>query len=86
MTPAITETDLGREVRQNVARILKRFEGCDIAAVKVVDLQKIDRLINPEPETFRIPVERETPAYAALRQAGIDRIIERDEAVSAGGR
>ena len=38
------ETDLGREVRQNVARILKRFEGCDIAAVKVVDLQKIDRL------------------------------------------
>lgn len=67
------ETDLGREVRQNVARILKRFQGCDIAAVKVVDLQKIDRLLNPEPDTYEI---RPTPApYLAMEQARVDRLL-----------
>lgn len=80
------ETELGREVRAAVAAALKRFGDNDIAAIRVTTLRQIDRFINPEPETFRIPVERETPAYAALRQAGIDRIIERDEAVAAGGR
>lgn len=82
------ETELGRSVRAEVAAILAKYNGKHeaIAGVKVETLRKIDRLINPEPETFRIPVERETPAYAALRQAGIDRIIERDEAVAAGGR
>lgn len=80
----VPETELGREVRAAVAAALKRFGDNDIAALKVSTLRKLDAYLNPEPETFRIPVERETPAYAALRQAGIDRIIERDEAIARG--
>ena len=51
-----TETQLGREVRENVARILKRYQDCDIAAIKVSDLKKIDEVLNPKPDTFRVPV------------------------------
>ena len=73
-----TETELGREVRQNVARILKRFEGCDIAAIKTSDLRKIDRLINPEPDTFRIPTERcDARPYLAMERAAVERMQER---------
>ena len=36
-----------------------------------------------EPDTYRIPVERDTPAYTALRIAGINRIIEADEEANA---
>ena len=69
----VNETDLGREVRQNVARILRRFDGCDIAAIRVTDLRKIDQLINPEPETYEI---RPTPApYLAMEQARVDRLL-----------
>ena len=83
MTPAITETDLGREVRQNVARILKRFEGCDIAAVKVVDLQKIDRLINPAPEGFEIDTRRDRPVHAELSLKRLERMRAEDAAAGA---
>lgn len=34
-------------------------------------------------DTYRIPVERDTPAYTALRIAGINRIIEADEEANA---
>ena len=34
-------------------------------------------------EAYRIPVERDTPAYTALRIAGINRIIEADEEANA---
>lgn len=75
------ETELGREVRAAVARALKRFEGHDIAAVKVVDLQKIDRLINPEPETFRIPTERcDAKPYESMSQARIEKLLFGQEA------
>ena len=70
-----TETDLGREVRAEVARILKRFGDNDIAAVKVSTLRKIDQLINPEPETYEI---RPTPApYLAMERAAVERMQER---------
>lgn len=77
-----TETDLGREVRAEVAAILAKYNGKHeaIAGVKVETIRKIDRLINPEPETFRIPVERDTPAYRALEQARVDRMRDADEA------
>jgi len=69
----VNETDLGREVRIEVARILKRFGDCDLAGVKVSTLRKIDQLINPEPETFEI---RPTPApYLAMEQARVDRLL-----------
>lgn len=71
----VNETELGREVRTEVARILKRFGDNDIAAVKVSTLRKIDQLINPEPETFRIPVERcDARPYEALSMARLDRL------------
>ena len=78
-----TETELGREVRAAVAKALARFRDNDICALKVSDLRKIDAFLNPEPDTYRIPVERDTPAYTALRIAGINRIIEADEEANA---
>ena len=78
-----THTELGNEVRAEVARILKRFGDCDLAGVKVETIRKIDAFLNPEPDTYRIPVERDTPAYTALRIAGINRIIEADEEANA---
>lgn len=72
------ETELGREVRAAVARALKRFEGHDIAAVKVSDLIKIDRLINPEPQGFEIPVHRtDARPYALMEGAAVERMKER---------
>jgi len=80
MTP---ETDIGREVRANVARILKRFEGCDIAAIKVSDLRKIDAVLNPEPDTFRIPTERtDAKTYEAMSNARIDRMLDADARIA----
>lgn len=69
-------TDIANELRAEIARILKRFQDCDIAAVKMTTVKQIDALLNPEPEGFEIP-ERDTPAYAALRRASIDRMQER---------
>lgn len=80
----LPESELGREVRAVVAAALKRFGENDIAAMKVSDLRKIDRVLNPAPDSFRIPIERDTPAYTALRQSGIDRIKSIDEAISSG--
>ena len=78
----VNETDLGREVRTEVARILKRFGDNDIAAVKVSTLRKIDALINPEPDTFRIPTERcDARPYEALSQARVDRMHDTDAAM-----
>lgn len=51
-------TELGNEVRAEVARILKRFGDCDLAGVRVETLKRIDAYLNPEPDTFRIPTER----------------------------
>ncbi len=72
----VNETELGREVRTEVARILKRFGDNDIAAVKVSTLRKIDQLINPEPDTFRIPVERcDAGPYEAMSRARIENLL-----------
>lgn len=70
-----TETDLGREVRAEIAKIIRRFDGCDLAGIKVSTLKRIDALLNPEPNTFRIPTERDTPAIRALEQARVDRLL-----------
>jgi len=72
-----TESDLGREVRENVRGILAKYNGQHeaIAGVKVDLLRKIDQLINPEPDTFRIPTERcDARPYEALSQARLDRL------------
>ncbi len=72
----VNETDLGREVRAAVAAALKRFGDNDIAAVKVSTLRKIDQLINPEPDTFRIPVERcDAGPYEAMSRARIENLL-----------
>lgn len=69
-------TDLGNEVRAEIARILARYQDCDLAGVKMSTIRKIDRLINPEPDTFRIPTERtDARPYLALEQARIDRLL-----------
>lgn len=72
----VNETELGREVRAAVAAALKRFGDNDIAAVKVSTLRKIDQLINPEPDTFRIPVERcDAGPYEAMSRARIENLL-----------
>jgi hypothetical protein len=71
----VNETELGREVRAEVARILARYRDCDLAGVKVSTLKRIDAYLNPEPDTFRIPVERcDARPYEALSMARIDRL------------
>ena len=59
-------TDLGNEIRAEVARILKRFGENDIAAVKVSTLRKLDAYLNPEPDGFEIDTRRERPWTYAL--------------------
>ena len=70
-----TETDLGNSVRAEVARILARYRDCDLAGVKVSTLKRIDALLNPEPDGFEIDTSRDTPAYRALEQARVDRLL-----------
>lgn len=72
------ETELGREVRAAVARALKRFEGHDIAAVKVSDLIKIDRLINPPVDGFEINTARtDARPYRIMEVEAVERMRER---------
>jgi len=69
-------TDLGNDVRAEVAKILRRFEGCDLAGVKVSTLKRIDAYLNPPADTFRIPTERcDARPYEALSQARVDRLL-----------
>ena len=73
------ETDLGREVRAEVAAILAKYSGKHeaIAGVKVSTLRKLDAYLNPEPDTYRIPTERtDARPYEALSMARIDRLRE----------
>lgn len=44
--------DIANDLRAEIAKILKRFDGCDIGAIRMTTVKKIDRLLNPEPETF----------------------------------
>jgi len=46
------ETELLDQCREFVAKAMKRFADNDIAAIKVSDLRKIDKLLNPIPEGF----------------------------------
>mgnify|MGYP003491525266 CR=1 FL=1 len=72
------ETELGRSVRAEVAAILAKYNGKHeaIAGVKVETLRKIDQLINPEPDTFRIPVERcDAGPYEAMSRARIENLL-----------
>ena len=66
----VPETDLGREVRMEVAAILAKYNGPHeaIAGVKVSTLRKIDALINPEPESFEPPAERADEGKFASRK------------------
>ena len=69
-------SEIANELRAEIAKILKRFQDCDIAAVRMSTVKKIDRLLNPEPEGFDIPVRRERPGYIALERANLDRLRE----------
>lgn len=75
-----TETDLGREVRAEVAAILAKYNGKHeaIAGVKVETIRKIDRLINPEPEGFEIDTRNDRPYHTelALKQAARIRALD----------
>lgn len=74
-------TELGNDVRAEVARILQNYTGKQyaIAPVKVSTLRAIDKLLNPEPETFQIPVERANAApYEAMSNARLDRMRAAD--------
>ena len=72
----MTDTpELGNEVRAEVARILARFDGADLAGVKMSTLRKIDALLNPVADGYEIPVARcDARPYRALEQARIDRL------------
>lgn len=75
-----TETDLGREVRKEVADILAKYSGPHeaIAGVKVSTLRKIDAVLNPPADTYRIPVERtDARTYLAMEFAAVERMQER---------
>lgn len=75
MTP---ETDLGREVRKEVADILAKYSGPHeaIAGVKVSTLRKIDAVLNPPADTFRIPTERcDAVAYEVMSETRIERLL-----------
>ena len=62
-------------VRAEVARILRRFDGCDIAAIRVTDLRKIDKLINPIPDGFEINTARtDAVAYEVMSERRIERL------------
>ena len=80
---AYEETELGREVRAEVARILKRFEGADLAGVKMSTIRKLDAYLNPEPDTYTISPRCDAPTYEAMSNARIDRMREVDAAMGA---
>jgi len=74
----MTTTDLGNDVRAEIAKILRRFEGCDLAGVKVSTLKRIDAYLNPPADTFSIPVERcDARPYLAMELAAVERMQER---------
>ena len=71
-------TELGNEVRADVAAILAKYNGKHeaIAGVKVSTLRKLDAYLNPAPQGFEIPVHRcDARPYLALEQARIDRLL-----------
>ncbi len=79
-------TELGNEVRAEVARILANYTGkhLAIAPVKVSTLRAIDALLNPSPEGFEIPIRRTDAApYELMSAARIDRILEVDRQTNA---
>lgn len=57
-------TDLGNEVRAEIARILARYQDCDLAGVKMSTIRKIDRLINQGPEGFDVVAWMSAPSRA----------------------
>jgi len=74
------ETELGREVRADVAAILAKYNGKHeaIAGVKVSTLRKLDAYLNPAPQGFEIPVERiDATPYALMEGAAVERMRER---------
>jgi hypothetical protein len=68
-------TDLGNDVRAEIAKILRRFEGCDLAGVKVSTLKRIDAYLNPPSDTFEIPTARcDARSYELMSQARLERL------------
>ena len=82
---------LADEIRAETKRILKRNFGLpnELAAIKISTVARIDAYVTEAEDRaaactcqpvkgFEIDTKRaETPAYAAMRQAGVDRMLER---------
>jgi hypothetical protein len=82
---------LADEIRAETKRILKRNFGLpnELAAIKIATVARIDAYVTEAEDRaaactcqpvkgFEIDTKRaETPAYAAMRQAGVDQMLER---------
>ena len=69
------DTQLLDQCREFVAKAMKRFDGHDVCALKVSDLRKLHALLNPEPDTYRIPVERiDATPYRLMEAAAVERM------------
>lgn len=71
-------TDLGNSVRAEIAAILKRYQDCDLAGVKMSTIRKIDKLINPAPQGFEINTARcDATPYRIMEVEAVERMKER---------
>ena len=83
--------DIPREIREATQKILSRYYGRhnELAAIRISTVARIDAYVAGAEDRaaactcqpvkgFEIDTKRaETPAYAAMRQAGVDRMLER---------
>ena len=78
MSSANELTELGNSVRAEIARILARYQDCDLAGVKMSTIRKIDKLINPEPQGFEINTARtDARPYRIMEVEAVERMRER---------
>jgi hypothetical protein len=80
---------LAEEIRAEFARIRHRYEGISdaLASIRVSTVERIEEYMDDAEEAkahctceaarpaYRIPTERDTPAYRAMEQARIDRLL-----------
>lgn len=81
-------TNLANELRANIAAILAKYTGPHeaVTSMRLSTVKQIAAIMDEQSERlsmctcepgggFEIDVTRETPAYAALRRASIDRML-----------
>ena len=73
-------TELGNSVREEVRRILKRFEGQDIAGVRMTTIRAIDALLNPVADGYEINTARcDARPYELMTAAAVERMQEQGQ-------